>query len=179
MSRRAIVLLAIVSLALLTACGMGGATKEDLVVVNPPGGGGTPPPTGTTMSATEAALAADVLDRVNQERANAGLAPLAWHDGVAQVAYDFAVDMDVRNYFDHYNPEGQAPWDRLTAAGISWSACGENIARGQTTAAEVMNDWMNSSGHRANILETAFTELGVGVHIAGGQVWWVQDFRTP
>jgi uncharacterized protein YkwD len=180
MNRRPWLLLAVASLALLTACGMGGAVKEDLVVVNPPPStGGTPPSTGTAMSAAEAAMAADVFDRVNQERASAGLPPLAWHDGTAQVAYEHGVDMDVRNYFDHINPDGQTPWDRLTGAGISWSACGENIAHGQDSPAEVMNDWMNSSGHRANILEPVFTEIGVGVHISGGDIWWVQLFRTP
>ena len=138
--------------------------------------GGTP---GAQMSPGELAMALEVFDLVNQERAVAGVAPLAWDDGAAQVAYEHSVDMDVRDFFSHTNPDGEEPWDRLTAAGISWSAAGENIAYGQPDPVSVMIAWMNSPGHRDNILRTSFTRLGVGVHDAPGGPWWTQLFFAP
>ncbi|MFQ5844702.1 MAG: CAP domain-containing protein [Planctomycetota bacterium] len=151
---------------LLPACGGGSS-------------GGGPVVTGQRMSQGELAWAVQVLDLVNQERANAGLPALGWDDPAAQVAYDHGVDMDTRNFFAHQNPDGQEPWDRLTAAGIGWSAVGENIARGQPDPVSVMTAWMGSPGHRANILSAAFTRLGVGVHDAPGGPWWTQLFYTP
>jgi len=131
------------------------------------------------MSPTELAWAQQVLDLVNVERANASLPPLAWHDPVSQVAYEHSVDMDVRNFFSHTNPDGDGPADRITMAGITWTAAGENIAYGQQTPAVVMTDWMNSPGHRANILSPNYTHLGVGVHLAPGGPWWTQNFMAP
>lgn len=142
---------------------------------DPPSGGNP----GGQMSAGELALALQVFDLVNQERVAVGIAPLAWDDGAAQVAYAHSVDMDVRDFFSHTNPDGQEPWDRLSAAGIGWSTAGENIAYGQPDAASVMTAWMNSPGHRDNILRASFTRLGVGVHDAPGGPWWTQLFYTP
>ncbi len=138
------------------------------------GGGG-----GGQMSVQELAWAMQVFDLTNVERVNAGVAPLTWHDPTSQVAYDHSVDMDMRAFFDHQNPDGQMPWDRLSLAGITWSAAGENIARGQPDPVSVMTAWMNSAGHRANILSPSFTRLGVGVHDAAGGPWWTQVFYTP
>lgn len=159
--------LALALLPLLAACGGGGGTSD----------GTLPPPIDPgTMSASERAYAEEVLRLVNLERAGNGLSALAWHEEAAQVAYVHDVDMDQRNFFSHINPDGDSPLDRVVAAGITgFSSVGENIARGQTSPAQVMSDWMNSTGHRANILNAGFTHLGVGVHGAG-DIWWTQVF---
>jgi uncharacterized protein YkwD len=83
--------------------------------------------------------------------------------------------MAARGFFDHTDPDGATPWDRAEKAGIS-DLGGENIARGQADAAAVMEAWMNSPGHRANILNCDFKTLGVGVHFGSGGPWWTQDF---
>ncbi|MGR7002617.1 CAP domain-containing protein [Yinghuangia aomiensis] len=80
-----------------------------------------------------------------------------------------------RGYFSHDTPEGKTPWDRAKAAGIGYLGA-ENIARGQKTPAAVMEAWMNSPGHRANILDCSLTKLGVGVRMGGEGPWWTQDF---
>ena len=79
-----------------------------------------------------------------------------------------------RGYFSHTNQSGQDPFDRADAAGVSARA--ENIAMGQPDAAAVMEDWMDSSGHRANILDCGLTSLGVGVAEGSGGPWWTQLF---
>ncbi|NJQ04542.1 CAP domain-containing protein [Streptomyces lonarensis] len=119
--------------------------------------------------------AARVLGLVNEERARAGCRPLT-HDGsLAVLAQDFSRDMAERDFFDHTDPDGRSPWDRADRAGIS-NLGGENIARGQQSAESVMESWMNSEGHRANILNCDFKTLGVGVHIGPGGPWWTQNF---
>jgi uncharacterized protein YkwD len=169
------------SLLLLTACG-GGSTGV-LPDVTDPGQNPIPrqPPAdgGTSMTADELQLAQEVLYLVNQERQSAGLPALAWDDGAAEVAFQHSLDMDVRGFFDHMNPDGQLPWDRLDAAGIAYSSAGENIAYGYTSSTSVMNGWMNSQGHRENILRTSFTRIGVGVHVSPSNVWWTQVFYRP
>ena len=170
-------LLLVLSLLVLGGC----EAAADLlgIPVDPAGGSGPSGGSGQAMSAGERAWAMQVLGIVNQERQNAGLNALAWDEEAAQAAYDHCVDMDVRGFFAHDNPDGQIPGQRMTAAGVSWSTWGENIARGQPNPAAVMNAWMNSSGHRANILYPAFTHLGVGVHDSSGGPWWTQDFFAP
>ncbi|BAU87675.1 allergen V5/tpx-1 family protein [Streptomyces laurentii] len=79
--------------------------------------------------------------------------------------------MAARDFFDHTNPDGDGPGERVTATGYQWSTYGENIAKGQATAAEVMEGWMNSPGHRANILNCDFREIGIGLHTSGGPYW--------
>ena len=182
MSRRLPALLLIASIALgLAGCGAGGAIQGaiDGVGGGGGGGGGGGSPPGATMSAPERAWALSVLDLVNTERGNAGAAPVAWDEVASQVAYAHAADMDVRNFFAHDNPDGLSPVARLAAAGISGRGWGENIAQGQPDPTSVMADWMSSPGHRANILNPAYSSLGVGVHIGPGGPWWVQDFLTP
>lgn len=76
----------------------------------------------------------------------------------------------------HTGPDGSTMTSRVEAAGYSWSNLGENIARGQADPDAVMNAWMNSPGHRANILNCAFKEIGIGVHKGDGGPWWTQDF---
>jgi uncharacterized protein YkwD len=127
-----------------------------------------------TVSA-EAQAAAQVLNLVNEERAKVGCSPVAANSALADLAARFSDDMAARGFFDHTDPDGKTPWDRASAAGIS-DLGGENIARGQADAAAVMQAWMNSPGHRANILNCDFKTLGVGVHMGPGGPWWTQDF---
>jgi uncharacterized protein YkwD len=84
--------------------------------------------------------------------------------------------MAARDFFDHTNPDGDGPGERVTASGYRWSTYGENIAKGQQTPEAVMTSWMNSPGHRANILNCAFEEIGVGIHDGGGGPYWTQNF---
>lgn len=127
-----------------------------------------------TVSA-EAQAAAEVLELVNEERSKVGCSPLSANSALADLAESFSDDMAARDFFDHTDPDGKTPWDRAAKAGIS-SLGGENIARGQADAAAVMEAWMNSPGHKANILNCDFKTLGVGVHFGSGGPWWTQDF---
>ncbi|GAA3778643.1 CAP domain-containing protein [Streptomyces phyllanthi] len=118
---------------------------------------------------------AEVLRLVNVEREKAGCSPVAANSALADLAGAFSDDMAKRGFFDHTDPEGNTPWDRAAALGIT-DLGGENIARGQATAEAVMEAWMNSPGHRANILNCDFKTLGVGVSLGQGGPWWTQDF---
>lgn len=122
-----------------------------------------------------AAAAAAVLTLVNEERAAAGCEPLTHDPALAELATDLSRDMAERGFFDHTDPDGRTPWDRAEEAGIS-NLGGENIAWGQPDAESVMAAWMDSEGHRANILNCSFRTIGVGVHFADGSAWWTQDF---
>ncbi|MFF9364375.1 CAP domain-containing protein [Streptomyces griseoluteus] len=127
-----------------------------------------------TVSA-QAAAEAEVLRLVNVERAKVGCTPVAADSALTGLAEAFSGDMAARDFFDHTDPDGATPWDRAAKAGITGLG-GENIARGQSDAAAVMDAWMKSPGHRANILNCDFKTLGVGVHLAPGGPWWTQDF---
>ncbi|MGY1703238.1 CAP domain-containing protein [Geodermatophilus sp. SYSU D00697] len=116
-----------------------------------------------------------VLALVNEARADAGCAPLVADGALAAVARAHSADMRDRDYFSHTTPEGLSPFDRADQAGVG-HARAENIAYGQPDAAAVMEDWMNSSGHRANILDCELTTLGVGVAEGPGGPWWTQLF---
>ncbi|WP_308188964.1 CAP domain-containing protein [Streptacidiphilus sp. ASG 303] len=140
--------------------------------------GTAPAPTAASTGRSadsRAAVASAVLTLVNQERAKAGCSPVATDPHLAKLARDFSDDMAARGFFDHTDPDGRSPWDRAAAAGISYLG-GENIARGQQTPEEVMDAWMNSPGHRANILNCDYKRLGIGVHEGAGGPWWTQDF---
>ncbi|GAA0683001.1 hypothetical protein GCM10010193_41000 [Kitasatospora atroaurantiaca] len=138
----------------------------------------TPTPS-VSRSATPSTTAQQVLDLVNTERARAGCAAVRSNSKLQAAAQGHSDDMAARNFFDHTNPDGEGPQPRIEAQGYRWSTWGENIARGQRDATAVMTSWMNSPGHKANILNCAFTELGVGVHQGTGGPWWTQDFGTP
>ncbi|MEU3709471.1 CAP domain-containing protein [Streptomyces catenulae] len=118
---------------------------------------------------------AQVLSLVNDERAKAGCSPVKADAQLASLATAFSDDMAARGFFDHTDPDGKGPWDRARVAGIS-DLGGENIARGQADAKAVMEAWMNSPGHRANILNCEYRTLGVGIHRGPGGPWWTQDF---
>ena len=164
-------LLLSLSLSLLPACGAGGMFGTGLHKSS-----GTP--AGTEMTAGEHALAMQVLAAVNREREAEGLPALAWHEAAADVAYDHCVDMRRRGFISHYNPDGADPCRRLWAAGVEMRTCTENIAHGHQTTYGVMNAFMASEGHRANLLRADMTHLGVGVHTGAGGPWWTLDFLT-
>ncbi|WP_308312143.1 CAP domain-containing protein [Streptomyces albipurpureus] len=134
-----------------------------------------PTPPTTPSSSTEEAAEAEVLALVNEERAKVGCQPLRFDAALAKLAGDFSTDMAQRGFFDHTDPEGDTPWDRAEQSGVP-KLGGENIARGQADAGAVMNSWMGSDGHRANILNCDYTRLGVGVHMGNGGPWWTQNF---
>jgi uncharacterized protein YkwD len=121
-----------------------------------------------------------VVTLVNRARATAGCAALATNSGLARSAVAHSADMATRDYFSHTTPEGVTADQRITRAGYHWSTMGENIAYGQPTADAVMQAWMASSGHRANILNCAFHDIGVGLaYSSGGTPYWTQDFAAP
>lgn len=127
----------------------------------------------STPAGSSAATA--VLSLVNQERAKAGCSPVTADTELEALATAFSEDMAARGFFDHTDPDGDTPWDRAEQAGVTGLG-GENIARGQANAQSVMDSWMNSPGHRANILNCDYRTLGVGVHFADGGPWWTQNF---
>jgi len=120
-----------------------------------------------------------VIELVNNERMQAGLNPLAPNWQLTRVARNKSEDMARNNYFSHQSPVYGSPFDMIRSFGIAFTAAGENIARGQTTAQSVMNAWMNSPEHRANILSNNFTEIGVGYFNYNGTPYWTQMFIRP
>ena len=128
---------------------------------------------------TASAIEKRVFDLVNDERAKYGLSALTWADDLASIARAHSQDMIRRSFFDHTNPDGRSPFDRLKNAGIRYRYAAENIAYGQKSPEAVMNAWMNSSGHRRNILNANLREIGVGaVSSSGGTIYWTQLFVT-
>ncbi|MGN9762038.1 sigma-70 family RNA polymerase sigma factor [Streptomyces sp. SD31] len=128
-----------------------------------------------TQAAPTGAVA-QVVALVNKERSAAGCGPVTEDRQLNQAALGHSEDMDARDFFDHTNPDGADPGQRITAAGYTWSTYGENIAQGQQTPEAVMDSWMNSPGHRANILNCSFKDIGVGIHEGAGGPWWTQNF---
>ncbi|KZB85267.1 CAP domain-containing protein [Amycolatopsis regifaucium] len=121
----------------------------------------------------DSSLAAQVIDLVNAERADAGCSPVSNESHLAGAAQGHSDDMSARDYFSHTTPEGVTFDQRIRAAGYDKPGA-ENIAKGQSTAAKVMDAWMNSEGHRANILNCKLKKIGVGVNTKG--MYWTQNF---
>lgn len=115
-----------------------------------------------------------VLNLVNQERAINGLSLLSADALLTSSARAHSLDMSQQNYFSHTGLDGSTPSQRIAATGYQYNAVGENIAKGYTTAESVMNGWMNSPGHKANILESNFCDIGIG-YVADGY-HWTQNF---
>jgi len=122
----------------------------------------------------------EVIRLVNVERANRGLKPLAHNWELSRVARFKSMDMRDRAYFSHQSPTYGSPFDMIRNFGLSYTAAGENIAAGQQTAAAVVQAWMNSQGHRENILNASYTQIGVG-YAGGGSMghYWTQMFIRP
>ncbi|WAA09346.1 SafA/ExsA family spore coat assembly protein [Fervidibacillus albus] len=131
----------------------------------------------TIPEISEKSFEAQVVELVNQKRAAAGLSPLTHNWELSRVARYKSMDMRDRNYFSHTSPTYGSPFTMMKNFGISYRTAGENIAQGQATPQAVVDAWMNSSGHRANILSTQFTEIGVGYASGGsGRHYWTQMF---
>lgn len=128
----------------------------------------------TDTDASIGNFASEVVRLVNVERAKNGLSALSVSTGVQQAAQVRAAEQ-VKS-FSHTRPNGTSCFTALTEAGVSYRGAGENIAYGQQTPAAVMNSWMNSSGHRANILNANFTTIGVGYTVINGTPYWAQMF---
>ncbi|MFD8959204.1 CAP domain-containing protein [Streptomyces anulatus] len=142
----------------------------------PPKTSSAPPPSKKpSPSPTDASARTEVLALVNQERAKVGCSPLSTSAPLTSLAQNFSEDMAARGFFDHTDPDGDTPWDRAAQAGVQGLGA-ENIARGQADAQAVMEGWMNSEGHRANILNCDYKTIGIGVHEGSGGPWWVQNF---
>ncbi|SIT80670.1 CAP domain-containing protein [Edaphobacillus lindanitolerans] len=122
------------------------------------------------LSATEQ----KVLDLTNAERTKAGLKPLAADTKLMKSAREKSADMSKNNYFSHTSPTYGSPFDQMKALGISYRSAAENIAMGQRTPEEVVKGWMESPGHRQNILTPGFTHIGIGYDPSGH--YWTQQF---
>ncbi|MET0017097.1 CAP domain-containing protein [Oscillibacter sp.] len=127
-----------------------------------------------TQNADKKSFEEQVAALVNEQRAANGLQPLTLSTTLSNVARVKSQDMHDKHYFAHESPTYGSPFDMLKSFGISYRAAGENIAMGYATPEAVMNAWMNSSGHRANILNASYTQIGVG-YVADGN-YWTQEF---
>ncbi|WP_185845213.1 CAP domain-containing protein [Nonomuraea sp. WAC 01424] len=146
-----------------------------------PSGTPTATPTGTPGGgAVGTAEENEVLKLVNAERAKGDCKPLKHDPQQLAAAFGHSSDMAAKNYFDHTSKDGRSFMDRIRAAGFTGgTAFAENIAFGQATPASVMSSWMNSSGHRANIMNCRYTVIGVGAaKNAQGRIYWTQDFAA-
>ena len=121
-----------------------------------------------------------VLDQVNQVRQGLGLSPLTLNTTLVNAAHTRS--MEIVEQASHTRPDGRSCFTAWDDAGVSYISAGENIAAGQQTPEEVMEDWINSPGHYANIIDENFTELAVGCYYVPGSTYgyyWVQCFNTP
>lgn len=125
-------------------------------------------------------LETEVTRLINIERTKRGLPALTINWQLARVARYKSQDMISRNYFSHTSPTYGSPFNMMESFGLRFSAAGENIAYGQRSAQEVVTAWMNSPGHRANILSAAYTQTGVGAaKKSDGTLYWTQMFIKP
>ena len=131
----------------------------------------------TSGSSNLSANAQEVVKLVNKERNAAGLPALTENSRLSEVAQAKAEDMMKNGYFSHTSPAYGSPFEMMRTFGITYTAAGENIAKGQKTPAAVMDGWMSSSGHRANILNASYEQIGVGFcKDSSGVTYWVQMF---
>lgn len=122
----------------------------------------------------------EVVRLVNVQRTKAGLQPLTQNWELSRVARYKSQDMIDKGYFSHTSPTYGSPFKMMESFGIRFSAAGENIAMGQQSPSEVMNAWMNSPGHRNNIMSPSFTQIGVGLaKDKNGRMYWTQMFIKP
>ena len=154
-----------------------GAVSKKYVKAIYPSSSGSGNTGSTSQTASMNANEKEVFNLMNAERTKNGLQALKVDEEVQRVSRIKAQDMVDNNYFSHTSPTYGSPFDMMKKFGISYRTAGENIAKGQRTPQEVMNAWMNSSGHRANILNANFTKLGVGIaKDSNGRLYWTQMF---
>lgn len=125
---------------------------------------------------TANAMELEVIRLVNEERKKEGLAPFTHSPELSKVARAKSQDMADKNYFSHTSPTYGDPFAMMKSFGIKYRTAGENIAKGYYSAESVVKGWMNSSGHRANILNPSFNKIGVGYVNANGTTYWTQQF---
>ncbi|MCI3986213.1 CAP domain-containing protein [Bacillus vallismortis] len=128
----------------------------------------------TSAPSSVSAYEKKVVELTNAERQKQGLKPLQIDETLSKSARAKSQDMKDKNYFDHQSPTYGSPFDMMKSFGISYKTAGENIAKGQKTPEEVVKAWMNSEGHRKNILNANFTHIGVGYVESGS--YWTQQF---
>ncbi|MFE0186910.1 CAP domain-containing protein [Streptomyces sp. NPDC058989] len=127
---------------------------------------------------TAAQFAQKVVDLVNDQRARHGCGPLTVDPRLRNAAQAHSDDMAARNYYEHNSPEGVDPGTRMTRAGFRWSSWAENIFKSPKDPATALKGWMDSPGHRSNILNCSYKFTGVGVNLSSNGPWWTQDFAT-
>lgn len=153
-------------------------TYTPTATMEEPGGGDQPACSPSGNSSYEA----EVINLINQERANEGLPALSSQSQLTSAARTHSDDMACNNFFSHTSPTTGSPFDRIVAAGYSYSAAGENIAAGYGSPSALVDGWMNSSGHRANILSASFTQIGVGYAYWAESdygAYWTAVFASP
>lgn len=164
--------------------------KDNLTqLVRVPKGGDTGPKSSSEQSASSDLEAKDpsefekeVVELVNKERAKENLEPLKMHERLSSLARKKSQDMAKNNYFNHTSPTYGSPFDMMNQFNFSYSMAGENIAAGQRSPEQVVEGWMNSEGHRKNIMKDGFTHIGVGYVEGAGlpyKTYWTQLFMTP
>ncbi|MER6130341.1 CAP domain-containing protein [Streptomyces sp. NPDC001795] len=136
----------------------------------------TASPSAPTATATASGVAARIVQLVNAERSKVGCSALTLNATLTKAAQAHSQDMAAHQNMSHTGSDGSSPGDRITRAGYTWSTYGENIAYGYATPEQVMAAWMSSPGHKANILNCSFKEIGVG--LAQPNDYWTQDFGT-
>jgi uncharacterized protein YkwD len=129
-----------------------------------------------TTAASASGTVARIVELVNNERGKAGCSPVTLNATLTKAAQAHSEDMAAHQNMSHTGSDGSDPGDRITRAGYSWSTYGENVAYGYATPEKVMAGWMSSPGHKANILNCSFKEIGVG--LAQPNDYWTQDFGT-
>lgn len=142
-------------------------------------GGVVPPPTDVIFNVSKSKML-QLINKSRQAGCNCGatvmppVAAVTWNDKLAKAAYDHSLDMKTRNYFSHTGINGTNAGQRITKAGYTWKAWGENIAKGYSTELAVVNGWLQSEGHCKNIMGAGFREMGVGREGS----YWTQAFGT-
>jgi uncharacterized protein YkwD len=135
---------------------------------------------GSISMSPAAPVQRQVLSLVNQNRRRGGCGDLTLDRRLIQAAFGHAADMARRRYFAHESPNGEGAGDRVQDAGYKWSRYGENIARGVDSPYAVVDGWMHSPEHRANILDCRLRQMGIGLGFSSDrETYWVQDFGTP
>ena len=160
------------------------STNNDTNTYTPPTTNNTSNKDTTTVTTTPSqntqftanAMELEVIRLVNEERKKEGLAPFTHSPELSKVARAKSQDMADKNYFSHTSPTYGDPFTMMKSFGIKYRTAGENIAKGYYSAESVVKGWMNSSGHRANILNPSFNKIGVGYVNANGTTYWTQQF---
>ncbi|KYC37433.1 hypothetical protein WA1_48435 [Scytonema hofmannii PCC 7110] len=166
--------------------GVGGAnTNYNLSLSAAPTSLPVPTSAPEPLSAGNNSFIQSILDLTNTERQKAGVQPLKLSDKLNNSAQTHAQNMAIKDFFSHTDSNGSSVGDRAKAVGFQYSTIGENIAAGQSTPQAVVQGWMNSAGHRANIMNPMFKEIGIGYYYLTNDTgsinynhYWVQDLGT-